>query len=106
MDNLVGARIKQERERLGLSQDELARAVDLGNRSQIHRIETGARRVDSMELRFFSDVLGVSMEAFFDEARGQVLALNRGDDDRMTQWALDLLGDIEFAEAEVAARGW
>jgi transcriptional regulator with XRE-family HTH domain len=80
--------------------------VNLGNRSQINKIEAGTRRVDSVELRRFSDVLGVPMDAFFDEARGEVLALARGEDDRMTQWALDLLGDIEFAEAEVAAHGW
>ena len=106
MDNIVGNRIKQERERRGMSQQQLADAVELGNRSQINKIESGARKVDSLELRRFSDTLGVPMDAFFDQARGEVLALARGEDDRMTQWALDLLGDMEFAEAEVAAHGF
>ena len=106
MDNIVGKRIKQERKRLGLSQDALAAAVELSSRSQVHRVETGERKVDSMELLRFSEVLGVPMDAFFDEARGEVLALARGGNDRMTQWGLDLLADIEFAEREVAAHGW
>ena len=106
VDNIVGRRIRQERERLGMSQDDLAAAVGLSNRSQVHRVETGQRRVDSMELYRFSEALGVPMDAFFDEARGDVVALARGRDDRMTQWGLDLLADIEFAEAEADARGW
>lgn len=89
-----------------MSQDELARAVGLRNRSQIHKVETGARRVDSLELRRFSEALGVSMDAFFDESRGEVLALARGEGDRMTDWGLDLLADIEFAEHEVARHDW
>lgn len=106
MSQIVGTRIRQERERAGLSQDALAEAVGLGNRSQVHKIETGARRVDSLELRRFSEVLGVPMDAFFDQSRGNVLALARGDDDAMTQWALDLLSDIEFAREQVETRGW
>jgi transcriptional regulator with XRE-family HTH domain len=106
MENIVGRRIRQERERLGMSQEELAAGVGLGNRSQVNKVESGVRRVDSLELRRFSETLGVPMDAFFDESRGEVLALARGEDDRMTQWGLDLLADMEFAEAEVASRGW
>lgn len=106
MENIVGRRIRQERERLGISQEQLAAAVGLGNRSQVNKVESGSRRVDSMELHLFSEALGVPMDAFFDEARGEVLVLARGADDRMTQWGLDLLADIEFAEAEVATHGW
>jgi transcriptional regulator with XRE-family HTH domain len=107
VENTVGMRIRQERERLGMSQEELAVAVGLGNRSQVNKVESGVRRVDSLELRRFSEALGVPMDAFFDDARGEVLSLARGDDDdRMTQWGLDLLGDMEFAEGEVSRRGW
>lgn len=106
MANIVGRRIRQERERLGLSQEELAHAVGLGNRSQVHKVESGIRKVDSLELWRFSQALDVPMDAFFDEERGTVLALGRGEGDQMTQWGLNLLADIEFAEREVAARGW
>jgi transcriptional regulator with XRE-family HTH domain len=96
---IVGKRIRQERERLGLSQDELAVAVGLGNRSQVRKVESGARKVDSLELRRFSEALGIAMDAFFDERRGEVLERARVGDDRMTNWGLELLADMEFAES-------
>lgn len=106
MDNIVGVRIKQERERLEMSQEDLAVAVGLGNRSQVNKVESGTRKVDSMELRLFSDVLGVPMDAFFDASRNDALAMARGGDDRMTLWGLELLSDMKFAEEAVASRGW
>jgi transcriptional regulator with XRE-family HTH domain len=106
MNNTIGMRIRQERARLGLSQDQLATMVGLGNRSQVHKVETGNRRVDSMELLRFSDALGVSMDALFDEARGEIIVHARGGDDRMTEWGLELLADMEYAAAEVESRGW
>ena len=108
MENIVGKRIREERERLGMSQEELALAVGLGNRSQVNKVESGARKVDSLELRRFSEALEVPMDAFFDEARGEVLALARGGGgrDHMTDWGLELLSDMEFAEREVTRHGW
>ncbi|MGI8800715.1 MAG: hypothetical protein ACR2KV_00870 [Solirubrobacteraceae bacterium] len=43
--------------------------------------------MDSLELRRFAEILGVPIDAFFDESPGRVLALSRGGDDRMTNWA-------------------
>lgn len=110
MENIVGKRIKQERERLGLSQDELASAVGLSNRSQVHRIENGARKVDSLLLRAFSDCLEVPMDAFFDQERGEMLALARAGDragvGQMANWGLELMADMEFAERAVREHGW
>jgi|HubBroStandDraft_6_1064221.scaffolds.fasta_scaffold99058_3 transcriptional regulator with XRE-family HTH domain len=106
MDSIVGRRIRQERERLGVSQDQLASMVGLGNRSQVHKVEAGDRRVDSMELRRFADALGVSMDALFDQARGEIIVHSRGGDDRMTQWGLDLLADMQYAADQVESRGW
>lgn len=112
MENIVGQRIRQERERLGLSQEELAGLVELSSRSQVHRIETGERKVDSLLLRRFSEALEVPMDAFFDQERGEVLALARQGEadstaiDAMAQWGLELLADIEFAETSVSSRGW
>lgn len=112
MENTVGHRIREEREAAGMTQDELAAEVGLSNRSQVHRLETGERRVDSMLLRRISDALDVPMDAFFDEERSEVLALARTGSgsaagvSKSAKWGLELLADIEFAEQTVASRGW
>jgi Zn-dependent peptidase ImmA (M78 family)/DNA-binding XRE family transcriptional regulator len=56
----LGARIARARERLGLSQAELAERVEL-SQSAISRIETGGRGVDSLELAAIADALDASV---------------------------------------------
>jgi transcriptional regulator with XRE-family HTH domain len=103
-ENLLGSRIRAERERRSLSLDQLATRVGLSNRSQLSRIETGERGVSSVLLRRIALELGVPMDAFFDEERAEVLALARTGNasdvaiQRMVDEALELLADMEFAE--------
>jgi Zn-dependent peptidase ImmA (M78 family)/DNA-binding XRE family transcriptional regulator len=56
----LGERIARARERLGLSQAELAERVDL-SQSAISRIESAGRGVDSLELAAIADSLDVSV---------------------------------------------
>ena len=49
----LGELLRESREYLALSQDEVARAMDLP-RSAISQIETGQRRVDTVELKKFA----------------------------------------------------
>src|SRR4051812_38468818 len=56
----LGARVARARERLGLSQAELAERVDL-SQSAISRIESGGRGVDSLELAAIADALDASV---------------------------------------------
>lgn len=51
----LGARLREAREYLGLSQDEVAKAVDLP-RSAVSLIESGQRKVDALELKRFGEV--------------------------------------------------
>lgn len=51
----LGARLRDAREYLGLSQDEVARAVRL-TRSAISLIESGQRRVDALELKKLAEM--------------------------------------------------
>lgn len=64
--NICGQRVRMAREKLGLSQDQLAARLQtegLGvNQNSISRIETGKRIVADFELVAFSKVLGVEME--------------------------------------------
>jgi transcriptional regulator with XRE-family HTH domain len=51
----VGARLREAREYLGLSQDEVAKVLDVP-RTAISLIETGQRRVDAIELGKLAEI--------------------------------------------------
>ncbi len=112
MKLLVGRRIREERERRGMTLEQLAHAVGLASRGQMSRCESGERGVDSMLLHRIAVALEVPMDAFFDAERGQALAMARGADSadesmqRMIDAGLELLADVEFAEELVDAHGW
>ena len=51
----LGARLREAREYLGLSQDEVARVVSLP-RPAVSLIESGQRKVDALELKKFAEL--------------------------------------------------
>jgi len=51
----LGAKLREAREYVGLSQDEVARGVGL-TRSAISLIETGTRKVDALELKKLAEM--------------------------------------------------
>ena len=63
--NVSGGRVKKARERLGLSQEQLAAKIQLAGLSitqkAISRIETGDRIVADYELQYLADALGVTI---------------------------------------------
>jgi transcriptional regulator with XRE-family HTH domain len=65
--NISGSKIKAEREKQGLSQMELASALDVDfevilSRSNISEIETGVRGVKDFELKAIAAALDVSVD--------------------------------------------
>lgn len=60
----LGLRIRQARERQGLSQEELASSLDLGQRA-ISELENGKRRLPVTDLPDLARVLDVSILYFF-----------------------------------------
>ena len=52
---LLAARLKEAREYLELSQDEVAKALNV-SRSAISQIETGQRKVDAIELKKLAEI--------------------------------------------------
>jgi transcriptional regulator with XRE-family HTH domain len=52
---LIGELLRESRDYLALSQDEVARAMELP-RSAISQIETGQRKVDTVELKKFAQL--------------------------------------------------
>jgi transcriptional regulator with XRE-family HTH domain len=51
----LSSRLKEAREYLGLSQDEVAKALDLP-RSAVSLMETGQRKVDAIELKRLAEI--------------------------------------------------
>lgn len=57
----VAARLREAREYLGLSQDDVATALDL-SRPAITNIESGTRKVDALELQQLAQLYGRSVQ--------------------------------------------
>lgn len=62
----IGSKIKQLRNRLGLSQIELAERIGISFQ-QIQKYEKGLTRISVMRLKQISDALGISITVFFEE---------------------------------------
>lgn len=68
--NLIGLRLKKLREAKGLSQRDLARALQLSgtdiDKNVITRIETNKRYVTDLELKAFAELFQVSYDYLID----------------------------------------
>ena len=73
VDVHVGARLRQRRTALGLSQTALSNAVGL-TFQQVQKYERGSNRMGSSRLFEFAKVLGVQVSYFFEEMPSNVLA--------------------------------
>ena len=65
-DQMVGARLKQRRRLLGISQKELAEKLELAIQ-QLQKYETGRNRISASRLYQISQILGVPIDWFFSE---------------------------------------
>lgn len=73
VDVHVGARVRQRRSLLGMSQTGLGDAVGL-TFQQIQKYERGSNRIGSSRLYEFAKVLDVPVSYFFDEMPSQALS--------------------------------
>jgi Zn-dependent peptidase ImmA (M78 family)/DNA-binding XRE family transcriptional regulator len=62
----IGRRIKDARENLGISQEELARQMGYTSPATISHFETGNRKVSVGDLQHISKILGIPLELFFE----------------------------------------
>jgi transcriptional regulator with XRE-family HTH domain len=60
----LGCYIRDRRETKGMTQAELAEAVDLDNKQSISSIETGRTGVPSERIALYADALGVERQEF------------------------------------------
>lgn len=73
--NILGQRIKQARESMGMSQGEFARAVGK-DQSDISQYETGKRKIAAVDLLTFAKVLNVPIVYFY-EGQFEIDALDQ-----------------------------
>jgi transcriptional regulator with XRE-family HTH domain len=67
VDRHVGSRVRTRRVHLGLSQEKLGDALGI-TFQQIQKYEKGSNRIGASRLQLASQVLGVPVNYFFDEA--------------------------------------
>ena len=73
IDVYVGGRIKVRRKGLGMTQQDLAKALDL-TFQQVQKYERGANRVSASKLYMISRTLDVPISYFFDGMEGDSIA--------------------------------
>jgi transcriptional regulator with XRE-family HTH domain len=72
IDKHVGARVRMRRLLIGMSQEKLGTALGI-TFQQIQKYEKGANRIGASRLQQMSDVLGVPVAYFFEDAQGEAL---------------------------------
>ena len=94
VDVYVGARVRNRRKVLGLSQETLAKSIDL-TFQQVQKYERGSNRISASKLHLIAKALKVPMNYFFDGAPdGDEDADKRTDE----QTARDFLLTVEGLE--------
>ena len=58
----IGSRIRDQREKLGISQDELSKRLGYKSRSSINKIELGERNLTQAKIKSIADALGTTPE--------------------------------------------
>lgn len=91
----IGARLKEAREYLGLSQQEVATALDLP-RTAVSMMESGQRGVDSLELKALAKLYQRPMAFFTGE--DEVLGADVGDDVALLAKQVSKLSDQDRGE--------
>jgi transcriptional regulator with XRE-family HTH domain len=77
----IGHRIKELREKAGISQDALARSMKLP-RPAISQIESGARKIATDELVKFSQIFHVTVDNLINPAKEPEVHLHEGKEDK------------------------
>ncbi len=65
LDWHIGIRIREQRENLGITQGELARAAGISYQ-QIHKYERGANRISAGRLGHLASIFNVPIQIFYD----------------------------------------
>jgi transcriptional regulator with XRE-family HTH domain len=108
----MGIRLKNARERMGLTQDQVARLIDV-NRVEISYYETGSREISLGKLAQLANLYGCSVDYFLSvddsDASGVAVAFraeNLSDQDlEIVAWARGLVSDMAVLDDVLKERG-
>ena len=103
IDIYVGARIKQRRIALGLSQEELAKKLNLAFQ-QIQKYEHGTNRIAASRLFEISQVLKISISNLFSDVGKDGTVVADGEADEATHDSVGSINTIAFKEGSVLSR--
>ena len=76
VDRLVGARLKERRTMLGLSQDDLAQRIGI-TYQQLHKYENAVNRISASRLFLCAQELNAPIDYFFDDLGGPLAGEDR-----------------------------
>lgn len=88
----LGKRIRQFRETRGMSQDALARLLDV-SRPSLSLIENGDRKVCAEEVKKLADIFNISMDALFDDSKEPKLVIQETRCEyrkTLSEWRIDV----------------
>ncbi|MEZ5086427.1 MAG: helix-turn-helix domain-containing protein [Tessaracoccus sp.] len=100
---VLGGRVRDTRKRKGVTQEELARLVNV-DRTVINKIEAGSRKVAALELSDIANALGVQMMTFFQEPTPAVVAHRSSQgldtaESKIDAILADIATDVEFVQS-------
>jgi len=106
-ENVLGARIREARERAGLKQGELGSIVGL-ERTAVTKIEGGVRKVTALELSDLASALGVRMSSLLSEPIPALVSHRSSQgldtaDSQIDRLLADIAADVEFVQSLAAA---
>lgn len=110
MERKLGIRLKQERERLGLTQEDVAKRVGI-TAAALSNYERGIRDPDTELLAKLANVYGVSTDyllGLVDDPNPVQLAANTNEQtkDRLPDWVKSLPPDMQQFVEEESKHGW
>lgn len=107
---MIGQRIKMKREKLKISQQELAdRLQNKGikiSRETISKIESGNRATNALEIKAIGEILEISIEELMkEEKKKDLVSLFRSREERLSEEAESELKDIQdFVKGIIAQK--
>jgi transcriptional regulator with XRE-family HTH domain len=97
--NIIGERIKKQRNSEGISQKRFAQLLDEENismsRETISKIENGTRAVNAIEIDTICRVLNVSLDEIFEDEETDLVSLFRTYEKNISD---EMIEEIEFVQ--------